>query len=323
MRNKLKALYRLGCNLVDTPAVILLYHRVVDLTLDPQQLAVSPRNFDAQIDHLRKHYNLISFEEFTNIVTRKRKMPRRTVVISFDDGYVDNLTNAIPILGHHDAQAVFYVATATLGTRREFWWDDLERIFLTEQALPPVLTFDSRGRSYSFQTDTMANRASAYDALHPIVKDCPPVLRDELMHFIIDWAGLPRDGRESHRVMTHNELATMAASPAAVIGAHTHHHPKLSVCHPGEQRSDIALSKEILEGLLRRPVVHFSYPFGSKMDYNRHTVQICKDLGFKMVCSNYYDQVHSWHSAFELPRVLVRNWPMDTFKRKMRTFFSY
>jgi len=323
VRAKLKSLYRYGCNLIDTPAVILLYHRVIDLALDPQQLTVSPANFDDQIGYLRKHYNLLSFEEFAEIVTSKRKMPKRSAVVSFDDGYVDNLTNAVPILEAHAAQAVFYVATATLDTRREFWWDDLERIFLLEHPLPSSLEFTVRGQSHTFATSTSTDRATVYDQMHPIVKDCAVKQRDALMDQIVQWAGLTGAGRESHRVMRKDELQTMARSRAVVIGAHTHNHPKLSVCTEADQQEDIALSKKVLEELLDRRIDHFSYPFGSKIDYTPQTVQICRELGFKTVCANYHDQVHSWHSPLELPRMLVRNWPLEVFKEKIHTFFRF
>jgi len=323
MKSKLKALYRLSCNLVDTPAVILLYHRVIDLSLDPQQLAVSPANFNDQIAYLKEHYHLLSFDEFADIITRKRKMPKRSAVVSFDDGYVDNLTNAVPILERHNAQAVFYVATATLDTRKEFWWDELERIFLLDHALPASLEYNARGQSYAFTTATHADRASVYDRMHPIVKDCAVKERNALMDKLVQWAGLTSAGRESHRVMRTDEVQAMAQSRAVVIAAHTHNHPKLSVCTPADQRADIALSKKRLEDMLSRRIDHFSYPFGSKIDYTPQTVQICRDLGFKTVCANYHSQVHSWHSPLELPRMLVRNWPVDVFKEKIHTFFRF
>lgn len=138
MRKWLKLIYRSCCNLIDTPAVILLYHRVTDLSQDPQQLAVSPENFAAHLDILRKKYFLISIDEFVEIVTKGKKMPAKTVVITFDDGYADNLHEAIPILESKKAQAIFYITTSQIGTQRELWWDDLERIFLTGDTLPPL-----------------------------------------------------------------------------------------------------------------------------------------------------------------------------------------
>jgi peptidoglycan/xylan/chitin deacetylase (PgdA/CDA1 family) len=318
-----RALFRFSRNVVDRPSVILLYHRVTDLELDPQQLSVSPENFDAQIRHLKTNYALIGIEEFTNAITKKKKLPKRAVIITFDDGYADNYYEARPILERHDAQALFYIATSNLDSSREFWWDDLERIFLESEQLPERLQFTYRGSSIEFVTASQPERIKTYNALHPLVKALPFSERADLMKKITNWSGLSEDGRPTHRMMTTPELILMSRSPATVIGAHTHTHSRLSACSPQEQRSEIKESKEILGKLLKQEITHFSYPFGTKEDYSPETVNICQELGFRMVCSNYYDQVHSWHSAFELPRVLVRDWPLQEFKKKMDTFFTF
>jgi peptidoglycan/xylan/chitin deacetylase (PgdA/CDA1 family) len=318
-----RSLFRFSRNVIDRPAVILLYHRVTDLSLDPQQLSVSPENFDAQISHLRKYYSLIGVEEFASAFINKKKLPKRSVVITFDDGYADNFHAAIPILERHRAQGLFYIATANLDIGRELWWDDLERIFLLDNVLPTQLNFECKEVPYTFSTSTKLEKEKTYNALHPILKDCDAGLRDQLMLDITRWAQLPTDGRSSHRMMTADELIKMSQSAAAVIGAHTHNHPKLSVCTVQQQEREILQSKEILSKLLNRQIDHFSYPFGSRIDYTRDTVEICQRAGFKMVCSNFHEQVHSWHSPFELPRILVRNWTPHDFKKKMETFFTF
>jgi peptidoglycan/xylan/chitin deacetylase (PgdA/CDA1 family) len=323
MKRTLKTLYRFTRNIIDRPAIILLYHRVFNLTSDPQQLAVSPENFNDQIRFLRSNYSLIGIEEFENNIVRGKKNPARCVVLTFDDGYADNYYDALPILERHNAQALFYIATGNLDTAREFWWDDLERIFLGDHHLPSRLQVVHQGRSIELNTSSQAERTNTYHALHPLVKALTFNDRSALMKNITDWSGLSHEGRASHRMMTTPELILTSKSPAAVIGAHTHTHSRLSVCSPEEQRMEISQSKSILENLLHKKITHFSYPFGTREDYTTETVNICRDLGFTMVCSNYHDQVHSWHSRFELPRMLVRNWALTEFKKKMHTFFTY
>ena len=60
-------------NLIDTPAVIFIYHRVTNLAIDTQQLAVSPDNFNEQISYLKKNYNLVTADEFVNLLQSKKK----------------------------------------------------------------------------------------------------------------------------------------------------------------------------------------------------------------------------------------------------------
>lgn len=319
MKRALNALHRLANNVIDTPAVILIYHRVTDLKQDPQLLAVSPANFDAQVRHLKSNYNLLEVEEFKEIRLKKKPMPKRSVVVTFDDGYADNFLEAIPILERHKAQALFYISTSLIGTRRELWWDDLERIFLGEHSLPAKLELGTE----AFATSSASERRSAYDQLHSIIKNSVNQERSQLLDYIVNWSGMPADGRETHRMLTQEELRKLSDSPSAVIGAHTHTHPKLSVCTPAEQKAEISQSKEILESALQKRITHFSYPFGTSADFTIDTVAICKEIGFQMVCANNYGQVHSWNDMFTMPRILVRDWEEEVFGQRMRKFFTY
>ena len=318
-----RLLYRFLSNLIDTPAVVLIYHRVTNLPLDPQLLSVSPENFDNQIKFLKEKYLVMDIEEFSEIISNTKKVPKNTVVITFDDGYADNLYEALPILEAHHAQALFYISTSLLDTKLEFWWDDLERVFLTGHTIPNQLALDINNISYTFNTSNSDEKKETYNALHPLVKNCKTIDRDNAVKRIVNWSGLSREGRESHRMLTTQELIKLSKSKSSVIGAHTHTHPKLSLGSFQEQMDDIALSKRNLEKILNNKIEHFSYPFGSKEDYNAESVLVCKKLGFKMVCANYHNQVHRWHSKFELPRMLVRNWSLKEFKDKMNVFFKF
>jgi peptidoglycan/xylan/chitin deacetylase (PgdA/CDA1 family) len=115
----------------------------------------------------------------------------------------------------------------------------------------------------------------------------------------------------------------MCASAAAVIGAHTHSHPALSTLNYQRQLHEINTSKEILEKIIRKKIVHFSYPYGTKKDYNSDSINACREAGFDIVSANFYNQMHSWTDAFQLPRILVRNWEPALFREKLSKFFRY
>lgn len=308
-------------NLADTPAVVLLYHRVTHLPADPQLLSVEPGHFYDQIAWLRAKYTLLSIEEFTDMVTQGKKMPKRSVILTFDDGYADNYLEALPILESLQSQALFYISTSRLNTPFELWWDDLERIFLLPDVLPLTLRLDVKDRQYSWPTGTKEEREHVYHTIHPLLKFLPPVERDGTIDYLLQWAGLKREGRPTHRMLTFDELINMDASASAVIGAHTHNHPALSALFRTEQTREITQSRDILEDLTNKKITHFSYPFGGKRDYNEDSIRICREAGFRMVCSNFYGQVHRWTSAWQVPRILVRNWNKTEFAHRLSKFF--
>ncbi|HEV9035028.1 MAG TPA: polysaccharide deacetylase family protein [Puia sp.] len=310
-------------NLVDTPAVILLYHRVTRLEHDPQQLSVDPDNFYDQVQLLKRDYALLNIGEFTDLVSRRRRLPKRSVILTFDDGYADNLLEAVPILANLDRQALFYITTSNIGTSYELWWDQLERIFLMNAVLPPVLEIRDHDRQLRLQTASAEERLASYYQCHWFLKYTRPDQRNEIIDNLLAKAALGKEGRATHRLMTWDELKDMGHSTAAVVGAHTHHHPVLSLLSYPEQAEEIKTSTDILEKVLHRKIEHFSYPYGMRKDMNADSIRICRESGFRIVCSNFYGQVHSWSNPMRLPRILVRNWEKQEFGRQLSKFFSY
>ena len=88
--------------------VVLLYHRVADLKTDPQLLAVSPSNFADHLRILNRDYLPVAL---TDLNSQTPKPPSRPVhvVLTFDDGYADNLHQALPLLKDASVPATFFV----------------------------------------------------------------------------------------------------------------------------------------------------------------------------------------------------------------------
>jgi peptidoglycan/xylan/chitin deacetylase (PgdA/CDA1 family) len=310
-------------NVMESPAVILLYHRVTRLKSDPQLLSVSPEHFHDQVAVLKKKYSLLEIAEFGELIRRRKKMPKKAVILSFDDGYADNCLEALPILESLGSQAVFYITTSNLDTPYELWWDALERIFLQGAALPPMIEVQNEGSVLPLPTASEDQRRDSYTRCHWFLKYTRPPERNKIIDILLSKAGLSREGRVSHRLMTTAELVRMGNSASAVIGAHTHNHPVLALLGHDEQAEEIMRSKNILETKLNRVIEHFSYPYGMKRDVNSDSLHICEGSGFRFVCSNHYGQVHSWSNPMQLPRVLVRDWDVRLFEQHLAKFFSY
>lgn len=314
---------RFMLNRFDSPALVLLYHRVTRLEWDPHLLAVSPGNFYEQVNYLRKNCALLTIEEFYHILSQRKKFPRKAVVLSFDDGYADNYHEALPILESLQSQALFFITTSNLDSDRELYWDDLERIVMGNHALPPNIEIEHKDGHIQLDLRTQESRKKTYIFLCPLLRFAPTDERTRIMDYLRAMTGLSVAGRPSHRMLSNNELQAFSRSSSVVIGAHTHNHPSLAVLPYAEQLKEIQLSKEILEALTGNTIPYFSYPYGSKQDYNNNSVKACRELGFKMVFSNHYGQVHSWTDTMRVPRVLVRDWNKQQFAQHLSKFFSY
>jgi peptidoglycan/xylan/chitin deacetylase (PgdA/CDA1 family) len=284
-------------------------------------IAVSPSNFRRHMDHVKGKYRVLRFEdEWTDL-----KEP--AVVVTFDDGYADNVLEALPILEEMEVPATFFVSTGLLGTGNEFLWHRLERILLADGEFP--LAFELRDPRYGRRWDTSSpeQRRALYDALNRFTQRIDAARREDWLDQLTKWADrgdAERHPEEKsvHRSMSLEELKKLAASPWATIGAHTVTHPLLCALDDEGQREEILTSRETLEEILGRKVETFSYPFGRKCDYDRRSVRLCGEAGFTKAASNFPGQVHRWTDPFQLPRHLVRNWELDVFAAEMKSFWT-
>lgn len=259
----------------DERAVILCYHRVAQIERDPWSLCVSPGNFDAHLALIAESGRAISLQEMLDKAAKRSSLAGR-IVVTFDDGYADNLHTALPLLERHGVPATFYITTGCIGRDTEFWSDEIERRCANDADLE------------KWRDQILPLEAAARDsALAPL----PPA-------------------RPTHRTLTLPELRTLAASPFVEIGAHTIDHLLLPA-HPAEtQRAEILGSKQWLETELGRPVRHFSYPYGER---SAETERLVAEAGFDSAVTCASEYVAHDSTPFALPRFFVHDWPRETF----------
>lgn len=301
-------------NLVSVPLVVLIYHRVIELPSDPQMLAVRPDRFRQQLQALKAAFEIRRFEQSWADIQRP------TVVITFDDGYADNLEYALPILEDLGIPATFFIATGYVGGSRELWWDELERSLLHSSGGKVLNRVGAVELNRMYDCAQARERETLYQFLHPRLKTLSVKEREASMAELASlMIGIP-EPRSSYRVLTAPELAQLAASPMATVGAHTVCHQPLSSLSVEEQREEIELSRMQLQEWTGRPVPVFSYPFGAKTDYTPETVALCRQAGFSRVAANYPAVVRRWTDPYQIPRFLVRDWSADDLLFRLRRF---
>ncbi len=323
-------------------AVILMYHRVAELASDPQLLAVSPRNFAAHLNVLRRQH-VIPLRRLTAHLQSWRVV-RPAIVITFDDGYTDNFTQAAPLLQASRLPATVFVATANLDTPQEFWWDELERLLLLPGKVPETLTLAVHNQPicwklgaatvYSKQDaekycawnvlspDTPTPRHRLYRELHGLLYPLDAATREAVLDALREWAGQSPDGRVTHRTATSAQIASVGKNPLLEIGAHTVNHSVLSHLPEAAQREEIGRCKAALESLTGQPVTSFSYPYGMPSDYSQHTLDIVRQCGFSVACANFEGRVTTYADRLQLPRYIVRNWTSEAFVRQLRVWMG-
>ena len=258
-------------------AAILMYHRVANVASDVHGLAVSPEEFRHQLAVLTDRYKPMSLEDLAE-AARSGEVPPGAVALTFDDGYIDNLTNASPLLGEFGVPASFFLTTEGLeaGDPYFYWWDVLERAILAPRDVwPHSLTVDLPGGERTFATLDELDRRAAHQAIYEAVVGSPPASPDAVVNVVRKWASL--GGDVSSRRMSRDEIATLAGRRGHAIGAHSIRHLMLPNQAPDLEFEEIAGSRKVLEALVGQPVRAFAYPFGACSD---STVRAAAAAGF-------------------------------------------
>jgi hypothetical protein len=204
---------------------------------------------------------------------------------------------------------------------RGFWWDDLEHIILGNWSFPASFELIDKRYGRVWQTATTSERFALYNEIHPLMKEVNAACREDWLAQLRTWANAPENISEHNRVISLDELRSLDRSVWVSIGAHTVTHSCLSSLSPAEQKEEIVNSKRQLEYWLGHGIDIFSYPFGGRRDYDRTSINICRKAGFVKVAANFSGQAHRWSHPYEIPRHLVRNWPIETFIKELDRFW--
>ncbi len=313
--------------------VILCYHRIFEPEADPHLLSVSADQLVQQLEIVRRIAHPLSLDQLS-VALQEKTLPRRGVVITFDDGYIDNLENGLPILRAANIPAAIYITTGYVGTNREFWWDDLERMILRPGRFPKVVRLEIDGRACAWNLagegandrgwnvldppEERTSRQRFFCDLHAALRPLAAPQQEEVLNQLRNMTNTPVEARPSYRCMTASELKALAAEPLITLGAHTISHCDLVFRAPAEQQAEIAGSKEQLEHFIGRPVAHFSYPYGS---CNDESVAACLASNFRSAVTCVPEPVERRSPLHRLPRFLVRKWDGAEFERRLEEFF--
>jgi peptidoglycan/xylan/chitin deacetylase (PgdA/CDA1 family) len=305
----------------ESKGIILMYHRVADVECDPWSLSVSPRHFAEQLEVLKQLAYPLRLDELYNFSDGKDH-PSTWVVITFDDGYVDNFHQASRILKNYDMPATFFLVSGYLGSKTGFWWDELQQILLQPGTLPPLgdlqinwNTSDiewQAATSYSVEDFQRFNkwrigdkdptpRHTLFRTFYSKLRALPESQRQKIINKLRILSGKEQTQSSDRQLLSLEETITIAREKLFEIGGHTITHPDLASLPIPLQQKEI------------------SYPYGR---YTQDTISLVRKSGFVRACSVEERVVLRNTDRFLLPRVQVNNWQADKFAYKISSYFT-
>jgi peptidoglycan/xylan/chitin deacetylase (PgdA/CDA1 family) len=288
--------------------VVLMFHRVCpdgDAVLYPGFL-VPVSLLDSIVRSVRRAgWDIVTLDEIPARLTQPTA--RRFVCFTFDDGYADNYTLALPVFRRHQAPMAVYIATGFLDRSVFYWWGALHTLVLTSQTVElPSL---SGGAPSRLPARTLEEKRAAYDALDELGHQSGDrffdAMRDQWARARIEpQALLDRDA------LSRDQARALAADPLVTIGAHTVTHARLAQLSADDARREIAESRSTLEGLVGASVRHFAYPFGGPNSCGPREFELAEREGFLTAVTTRRGNVFPEH-ATRLQALPRRNVPLS------------
>ena len=287
-------------------ALIIGYHRIANVRNDEYEVCVSPEHFAEQMEMLGKHAHPVSLTKLVDGL-KNGSLPPRSVAVTFDDGYADNLYEAKSILEKYAIPATVFVCTGYAG--KEFWWDELEGLVMSSKAEVGVFRLQAGKNQFVWSQPKVSPEADLnvrrklQQALYNFLLTLDVGEQDQAMNMIRSWSGISSDNTTA-RAMNHDEILQLADHGFIDIGAHTRHHPMLLGLPLERLQEEIVSSKNELEDTLGRRISGFAYPYGKGNDDAK---RIVREAGYAFACTSLHDVVRPESDLYELTRFWQRD----------------
>ena len=292
--------------------VILAYHRVLPAPDALRDYDIDAVAFETIVATLAEHFHVLPL---TEALARARSgtLPRRTVCITFDDGYADNFEVAYDVLRRWNLHATFFVTSQYLAGG-VMWNDAIIEAVRQVPAAELDLTALGLGR-------------------HPLASAKERAATAMKLILQLRYLEQGERQRQVDAMCAHlgTRLPTLMLSPAQVralhvggmaIGGHTVSHPILARLSPEQAWREIAQGKEELEAIVGAPIEVFAYPNGRPgTDYRAEHVAMVRRAGFTAAVSTAWGAAHAGDDVYQLPRIMP--WQRTALRFGLRVLGSF
>lgn len=280
--------------------------------------SATPDEFAAEVRYLRDHFRLVGPDDLPSLAEPGYRPTEPTAVITFDDGYRDNIEHAFPILRDLRTPAAFFITTDFIDRPRLPWWDHVtfalehtkaERLVLE---YPEPLTLDLRpGR-----------RAESVSSLIDAFLHSPPDDEPRNLAHLDDRAAVDLDSETHGRelFMTWDDVRALDRA-GMIIGSHSLAHRNFARRTESAQAAGLIASKQILERELSHEVTSIAYPYGGPDDFTEATLRLAGLAGYRVGFSLRNRVEHPGvHVPLNIPRLIIGSSDSPTLFRARMCF---
>lgn len=313
---------------------ISMYHYTRDIKHSryPQIKGLDKELFKTQIEYFKNKFNIVTMEQVIESIQtgESYRLPDNALLLTFDDGYIDNYTVAYPILEEYGLQGSFFIPGKTFATHQLLDVNKIHYILASADIYKLVEDLKKqmdyyRGSEYQYaSTDELFHEyavANRFDIKETIfVKRMlqtvlPEKLRNTISSNLFEkYVGVTEEQLAYELYMTEEQVRTMKRH-GMFIGIHGYDHYWLGNLPQEQMKEDISLALDVLDQFIDRKQRVMNYPYGS---YNQEVIRYIRQQG---ACIGLTTDVRvaelGKDSAFELPRLDCNDFPPKSENYKM------
>jgi peptidoglycan/xylan/chitin deacetylase (PgdA/CDA1 family) len=279
---------------------IFMLHSVVDRGADypDHSLRCPAETLAAHLTWLREAgADFVSLDQMLERL--KSPSDRPFVAFTFDDGFADSLTHALPVMERFNAPMTVYVATGMIQRSMDAWWLGLAAWIRANDrvALPAAgLVFDC---------PDPAAKKRAFVAIEAVIHHNYELLPH--VRAAIAAQGIYSGALLDREALTVEQLRALARHPLVTIGGHGDTHINLARASDGTVYREMMSNRRFLEELIGQPVLHFAYPFGNARACGEREAQIANAVGFRTAVTTRSGTIFPVHldHPYALPREVL------------------
>lgn len=296
-------------------ALALLYHRVLTLaeqetTFSQNGIIVSDITFNRHLVFLKKHFNIIDAAEFSRIIEEGKIFSDSSCLITFDDGWKDNYTNAFPLLKNQEIPSLIFLSVNYIENDDLFWQETLNiylKVFLSETD------------SSILEEKNLIEFIERYE-LNDIIDSSDENRKIQILNFINNWKFKPEKKRieflksfnnildiditqqnKCDYFMNWDDIGNME-SGNITFGSHGMNHKIVTQLSNEQLNEELSESKIELGKKLSKNVDTFSYPNGN---YDQETAKLVENLGYQFAFTTEYGFVDKNCNLMTIPRINI------------------
>lgn len=260
---------------------VLTYHRITDATAPDfpyyrPNVSASSAMFERQMQYLSRHFNVVDLASVHDCLLHGHALPPRPLLITFDDGYLDNYTHAFPILQAYGLPAVMFLVPERIDAPTPPWWDECAYYCYhtpLQRATLPLLGAQSLA--------TRQQRRTVAEMLIQRLKYTHETAKHQFLQTLSATLAVPFPAHEAGLFVSWDHVRELVAHGIA-CQSHTLNHPILTQISLAEAQHQLVESRRRIEHETGVVVTSFAYPNGTRHDFNPSVVQMVRDAGYKL-----------------------------------------